>query len=117
MSKKRILIAAVLLVVSIALVAAIPLFQMAVQKPIIGTIKGPECQWIEIDGVRYVEDRDGARANEFSGADRGAYLGSVTNGAITMRVFSVKGDDSGKFLYTLWDWEGTFYSREGLNTD
>ena len=117
MSKKRILIASVLLALSIALVSAIPLFQMAVQKPIIGTIKGSEYQWIEIDGVRYVEDHDGAREHEFSGADRGAYLGSVTNGAITMRVFSVKGDDSGRFIYTLWDWDGAFYSREGLNTD
>lgn len=117
MLKKRILIASVLLAAGIALVAAIPLFQMAVQKPIIGTIKGAECQFIEIDGVRYVEDRDGARANEFSGADRGAYLGSVTNGAITMRVFSVKGDDSGRFLYTLWDWEGAFYSREDFKAD
>ena len=117
MSKKKVLIPSVLLLASIALVSAIPLFQMAVQKPIIGTIKGPECQFIEIDGVRYVEDRDGAREHQFSGADRGAYLGSVTNGTITMRVFSVKGDDTGRFIYTLWDWEGAFYSRENFKTD
>lgn len=117
MSKKRIFIASVLLVVSIAVVSAIPLFQMAFQAPIIGAIKGPECQFIEIDGVKYVENSAGARANQFSSANRGEYLGSVTNGTITARVFSVKGDDRGRFIYALWDWDGSFYSREGLSTD
>ena len=48
----------------------------------------------------------------FSGADRGKYLGRVTDGNITMRVLSVKGDENGKFLYALWDWEGEFCIRE-----
>lgn len=87
---------------------ALLLFKPVFQEPIIGTIKGPEYEVIEIDGVRYVEDLD----SEFSSANRGEYLGSVTNGNITMRVFSVKGDDSGRFIYTLWNWEGAFYTRE-----
>lgn len=108
MSKKRIIITSVIFVAIIFVVLAIPLFKLIVQTPMIGTISGPESQFIEIDGVRYVETSD----NEFSSADRGEYLGSVTNGNITMRVFSVKGDDSGRFIYTLWDWEGAFYARE-----
>lgn len=87
---------------------AIPLIKVAFQKPVIGTIKGAEHDFIEIDGVRYAQNSD----NDFSGADRGEYLGSVTDGNITMRVFSVKGDDSGRYIYSLWDWDGAFYVRE-----
>ena len=29
-----------------------------------------------------------------------------------MRVYAVKGDDSGKYIYTLWDWDGAFYVQE-----
>lgn len=65
------------------------------------------CLW-NINGVRYVHNSD----HEFSGADRGEYLGSVTDGNITMRVFSVKGDESGRYIYALWDWDGAFYVQE-----
>lgn len=108
MQKKKIVIISIIAVVIISAVLAVPLFNMAFQRPIIGTIKGAEHDFIEIDGVRYVENSD----HEFSGADRGEYLGSVTDGNITMRVFSVKGDDSGKYIYTLWDWDGAFYVQE-----
>ena len=108
MQKKKIVIISIIAVVIISAVLAVPLFNMVFQRPIIGTIKGAEHDFIEIDGVRYVENSD----HEFSGADRGEYLGSVTDGNITMRVFSVKGDDSRKYIYTLWDWDGAFYVQE-----
>lgn len=47
----------------------------------------------------------------YSTADRGKYLGCVTNGESTMRVFSVKGDTEKKILYVLWDWEERFYIK------
>lgn len=108
MSKKRLILISLIAVMIISVALAVPLFQVVFQKPIIGTIKGAEWQFIEIDGVTYTKSSD----HEFSGADRGEYLGSVTNGDTTMRVFSVKEDDSERFIYTLWDWEGAFYARE-----
>ena len=108
MPKKRIVITSIIFVAIIAALVAIPFIKVAIQKPVIGTIKGAEHDFIEIDGVRYAQNSD----NDFSGADRGEYLGSVTDGNITMRVFSVKGDDSGRYIYALWDWDGAFYVRE-----
>ena len=108
MAKKKIIIISIIFVAIIAAIVTIPLIKVALQKPVIGTIKGPEHDFIEIDGVRYAQNSD----NDFSGADRGEYLGSVTDGNITMRVFSVKGDDSGRYIYALWDWDGAFYVRE-----
>lgn len=108
MQKKKIIMISLITLAIISVVLAIPLFQSVFREPMIGTLKGPEYEVIEIDGVRYVENSDHA----FSSADRGEYLGSVTNGTITMRVFSVKGDDSKTFIYALWDWEGAFYVRE-----
>lgn len=112
MPKKRIVILSSIVVVVLSAALALRFFNLASQKPIIGTISGAEYEFIEIDGVRYAADLYNEHAaNSFSSADRGEYLGSVTNGEITMRVFSVKGDDSGRFLYTLWDWDGAFYIR------
>lgn len=112
MSKKRIIQISLISILMVLILLSVPFFKTIFQVPIIGTIKGAEYEFIEIDNIQYVEDSDGARANEFSSANRGKYLGSVTNGSITMRVFSVKGDDSGKYIYALWDWDGAFYSRE-----
>ena len=108
MQKRKIVIISIIAVVIISVILAVPLFNMVSQRPTIGTIKGAEHDFIEIDGVRYAQNSD----NDFSGADRGEYLGSVTDGNITMRVFSVKGDDSGRYIYALWDWDGAFYVRE-----
>lgn len=105
MQKKKIVIASIVAVAIISVVLVVPLFNMVFQRPIIGTIKGPEQNLIEIDGIRYVKNSD----HKFSGADRGEYLGAVTDGNITMRVYAVKG---GKYIYTLWDWDGAFYVQE-----
>ncbi len=74
----------------------------------IGKISGAENQYVTIDEVKYVRDTDSG----YSSADRGKYLGKVSNSKITMRVYSVKGDTEGEYIYTLWDWEGAFYQKE-----
>lgn len=73
----------------------------------IGTIYGAENEYITIDGVEYVRDIDSG----FSYADKGKYLGKVSNSKITMKVYSVEGDTNGDYIYTRWDWEGYFYKK------
>lgn len=74
----------------------------------IGKISGPENDCITIDDVKYNRETN----HDFSNADKGKYLGKVSNSKITMRVYSVKGDTEGEYVYALWDWEGAFYKRE-----
>ena len=74
----------------------------------IGEVRGAENEYITIDDVKYVLDID----NDFTQADKGTYLGKVSNSKITMKVYSVKGDTEGEYIYALWDWEGAFYKRE-----
>ena len=75
----------------------------------IGTISGAEDEYITIGDVEYILDSD----NRFSNADKGNYLGEVSNSTITMKVYSVKGDTEGCYIYALWDWEGSFYRKQG----
>ena len=72
------------------------LAKAALQKPAIGRVTGAEYQCIEIEGKRYPAEWCQEKKLPFSGADRGKYLGRVTDGNITMRVFSVKGDERGE---------------------
>ena len=74
----------------------------------IGEVRGAENEYITIDDVKYVLDAD----NDFSQADKGTYLGKVSNAKITMKVYSVKGDAEAEYIYAVWDWEGTFYKKE-----
>ena len=71
----------------------------------IGKISGPENDCIIIDEVKYVRETN----HDYSNADKGKYLGKVSNTKIAMRVYSVKGDIDGEYIYALWDWEGAFY--------
>ena len=73
----------------------------------IGTISGAEYECITIDEVKYFRDFE----HDFSNADKGKYLGKISNSKITMRVYSVKGDNEGEYIYTLWDFEGAFYKK------
>ena len=90
MHKKRIVKISLIAILVVLILLFIPFFKTIFQVPIIGSITGAG----------------------FSSADRGEYLGAVTDGNVTMRVFSVKGDNSGRYIYTLWDWDGAFYARE-----
>ena len=74
----------------------------------IGKISGAENEYITIDNVKYVLDTN----NDFSQADKGKYLGKVSNSKITMKVYSVKGDADGEYIYALFDWKGAFYKQE-----
>lgn len=92
----------------VALVMALLLSLVACSGKTIGKISGAENEYITIDDVKYILDTD----NNFSQADKGTYLGKVSNSKITMRVYSVRGDTDGEYIYALWDWEGAFYKRE-----
>ena len=74
----------------------------------IGKISGPENDYITIDNVKYNRETN----HDFSNADKRKYLGKVSNSKITMRVYSVKGDAEGEYIYALWEWEGAFYKKE-----
>ena len=73
----------------------------------IGTIRGPDMEQIVIDGVTYVQNP----FLDFTYADKGRYLGRAANGKATFRVYAVKGDTEGRYLYRLWEWEGAFYEK------
>ncbi|MBR3841172.1 MAG: hypothetical protein IKM20_08560 [Erysipelotrichales bacterium] len=74
---------------------------------IIGKISGLENEYITIDDVVYELKSN----TDFSNADKGKYLGKVSNSKITMKVYEVKGDTEENYIYTLWDWEGAFYKK------
>lgn len=110
MAKKRVVVISFVLVIILLLCVTVSFF---FQRPIIGTVTGAENEFIVIDGITYIiDDLAENGENAYSSADRGEYLGIVKNGDITMRVYSVKGDDSGNYLYALWEWEGNFYVRQ-----
>ena len=75
---------------------------------VIGTVKGPEMDQIIIDGVIYEQNND----TGLSYADQGRFLGRAVSGDITFRVYAVKGDTEGRYLYRLWEWEGAFYEKK-----
>ena len=95
-------------VIAVVLVMALLLSLVACSGKTIGKISGAENEYITIDDVKYVLDTN----HDFSQADKGTYLGKVSNSKITMKVYLVKGDTNGDYIYTLWDWEGAFYKRE-----
>lgn len=75
---------------------------------IIGAIKGAEWDKIVIDEIEYVKVTD----SSVSHADKGKYLGKVSDGSKTIfKCYSVKNDDEGKYIYCLWDWEGSVYKK------
>ena len=73
----------------------------------IGTVKGAEWECIIIDGVPYVRDMDSG----FSRADKGSRLGKVTDGKVVFRVYRMKSDPTGDYLFCTWDHEGMIYRR------
>ena len=74
----------------------------------IGKISDAENEFITINDTKYVLDSN----NDFTIANKGKYLGKVSNSIITMKVYSVKGDTNGEYIYALWDFEGDFYKKE-----
>ena len=93
---------------AVALVMALLLSLVACGGKTIGKISGTENDCITIGNVKYKRETN----HNFSNADKGKYLGKVSNSKITMRVYSVKGGTEGEYIYAFWDWEGAFYKRE-----
>ncbi len=107
MTRKRLTVLAAA-VLALLICAAVCAFR----GPVIGTVSGAENEFIEIDGITYIDaDLTETDVGGFSAAGRGRYLGVVRNDSATMRVYQVKGDDSGDLLYVRWEWEGKFYIR------
>lgn len=94
--------------ISFAFAMALLLGLAACSTKNIGKISGAENEYITIDNVQYVLDTNSG----FTQTDKEKYLGKVSNSKITMKVYSVKGDAEGEYIYALWDWEGAFYRRE-----
>ena len=95
--KKRIIIVSLLCTM---LLIAIFLYW---QSRVIGTISGADLEYITIQDKTYMLDD----ANDFSVADKGSFLGVVSNGRDKFRVYSVKEND--QYIYRLWSYDGEFY--------
>ena len=93
---------------SIALILIYLLVFAACTDKTIGKISGAENEIIIIEDVTYLREHNSG----YSSADKGKYLGKISNANITMKVYTVKGDSETEYIYTLWDWEGAFYKKE-----
>ena len=92
--------------ISVALCFAIVLSLSACGSRTIGTIKGAEWDFIEIDGVEYAKVINSGVHQ----SDKDKYLGKVSDGGkITFKCYSVKDDDEGQYIYCLWDHDGLIY--------
>ena len=92
----------------LCIAAALLIAILVLRGRVIGTVQGAEMEQIVVDGVTYVQNND----TGFSSIDRGRFLGRATAGDITFRLYSVKGDAEGQYLFRLWEWEGAFYERQ-----
>jgi hypothetical protein len=92
----------------LCIAAALLIAILVLRGRVIGTVKGAEMEQIVIDGVTYVQNP----FLDFSYADKGRYLGRAVNDKVTFRVYAVKGDADGQYLYRLWSWEGAFYEKK-----
>lgn len=99
MKKKTVLISvlAILLIVSAVVVSR--------ESRFIGEITGPEWNHLTIAGTecRQINGLD------YTIADKGRYLGKAKYNELTVRLYSIKGDEEGKYIYAFWDWEGFFF--------
>ena len=80
---------------------------------IIGEITGAEWNQLTIGETEYIVNN----AYDFNIADKGKYLGKAKYNTLTVCLYSVKGDEEGRYIYAVWDWEGFFFVREEKNSD
>ena len=92
----------------LCIAAALLIAILVLRGRVIGTVKGAEMEQIVIDGVTYVQNS----FLDFTYADKGRFLGLAVNNKVTFRVYAVKGDTEGQYLYRLWSWEGAFYEKK-----
>ena len=95
------------IVVIVALIILSAIASVVFKIPTIGKVHGAENEKITIDGVTYIQNT----SLDFSYADKGRFLGYVTNEKTTIRVYDVKGEND-DYIYALWEWEGSFYEKE-----
>ena len=75
---------------------------------VVGRITGPEWDHLEMDGATYAR-RD---STPYGIQDKGKFLGLAASGEERFRLYAVKGDEEGRYIYCFWDWEGFFYEKE-----
>lgn len=68
-------------------------YKQTVGAPVVGTITGPEWEYLTIEEENYKIAHDAP----VNGTDKGAFIGLAANGAAEFRIYSVKG--SGEYLY------------------
>ena len=97
---KKLIAALVLIAIIIALLNIRQILYM----PVIGTISGAENEKITIRNDVYEKTYDAP----VSRADKGKYLGTVTNSKIKMRVYETPETD---YIYAMWEWKGAIYRK------
>ena len=95
------IITAVLL---IAIIVVLLNIRQLLYIPVIGTISGAENEKITTGNDVYEKTYDAP----VSRADKGKYLGTVTNSKIKMRVYEIPETD---YIYAMWEWEGAIYRK------
>lgn len=99
---KRIVAVGAAIFLTLALIQA---YRYTIGAKVIGTVDGLEWDQITIEDRIYKIDH----SSHFSSADKGDFLGIAISGDNSFRIYGVKGDDEGQYIYRLWDWEGAFY--------
>jgi hypothetical protein len=92
-------------VIGVIILVLFPIYKQTIGAKIIGTVSGTEYEQITIDHKTYTIDFN----NSFSNSYKGHFLGLIRSGDVTFRIYSVKGDKEGKYIYRLSDYEGAFY--------
>lgn len=98
----------VIIVAVIAMLIVISAVFVSRDSRVIGEITGAEWNQLTIGETKYNVNY----GLDFTIADKGRYLGKAKCDTLTVRLYSVKGDEEGRYIYALWDWEGFFYVRE-----
>lgn len=73
--------------------------------PVVGTITGPEWEYLTIGENRYEITHEPF----VGGIDKGSFIGIATNGETKFRIYSITGSD--EYVYCQWEWEGEIYKR------
>ena len=80
----------------------------------IGTISGPEYDYIIIDGDTYISERSASVDIPYDRSDKGRHLGVIKSGDHVFHIYEIKGDSERNYLYWTWEWEGEMYIRKDL---
>ena len=96
------------IVVAISLLIVVLAVFLSRELRIIGEVTGAEWNRLTIGQTEYLLIND----LDYTTADKGRYLGKAKYNESTVRLYSVNGDEEGKYIYAVWDWEGFFFVRE-----